>query len=105
MSSGDERAAKALGLDVTCGVVHIAVQAIGEDLFRHRWQKASDIGVIGADDTKAVKWDFIEKLPEGGLNLREVPIEIEMFSVNSRHHSDHWTELEKGPIAFVRLCH
>ena len=63
--------------------------------------EALNVELIKAQDTTAIKWDFVDKLRKGVLDLIQVAVKIQMLCVYGRDHGNSWGEHQERAIALV----
>lgn len=63
-----------------------------------------DIGIIDANNIKAIEGYLVEKGEECAFNLIDILVEIKMFTVNVRGDSNGREKKKERTIALISLC-
>src|SRR6266481_4064860 len=98
-------AAKAFELDVADDKVGLAGSPVGDDRALDVGDDGLHVGLIEAQNRRAVKRHAIDELDEGTLNVFQRGVLIEMLAVDRRYDRDHRREQQEAAVAFVRFDH
>src|SRR5229473_6077232 len=98
-----EFAAQTFELHIADYQIGLARRSIGDDGTLHAGDNCLHVGLIDAEDRRAVKWHAIHKLDEGALNIFERAVLVEVFAVNGGHYGDHRRKHEEAAVALVRF--
>src|SRR5229473_1460253 len=96
-------AAQTFELHIADYQIGLARRSIGDDGTLHAGDNCLHVGLIDAEDRRAVKWHAIHKLDEGALNIFERGVLVEVFAVNGGHYGDHRRKHEEAAVALVRF--
>src|SRR5260370_22844907 len=100
-----ELAAQTLQLHVTNHQIGLARSSISNDGALHAGNDGLHIGLVDAEDRRAVKRHAIHKLDKGVLNVLERGVLVEMFAINRGDDRDHRREHQEAAVALVRFDH
>src|ERR1700681_1642701 len=82
-------AAEPLELDIADDEIGLARSSIGDDRALDVGNDGLHVGLIEAQNRRAVKWHAIDELHEAILNILERRILVEMLAVDGRDHGDY----------------
>src|SRR5712672_2048477 len=96
-------AAQPFELDVTDDQISLAGCAVSDDGALNAGNDGLHVGLIEAENRRAIEGHAIDELHEGVLNVFERGILIEMFPVDGGDNGDHRCEEQKSAVAFIRF--
>ncbi len=94
-------AAEAFELDVADDEIGLVRGAVGDDRALHAGNDGLHVGLVKAEDRRAVERHAIDELDESVLNVLERGVLVEMLAVDGGHDGDHRREQQKAAVAFV----
>src|SRR5712671_5052396 len=94
-------AAQSFELDVADDEIGLAGRAVSDDGALYAGNDGLHVGLVEAENRRAIKGHAIDELHEGVLNVFERGILIEMFPVDGGDHRHHGRQAQKGTVAFV----
>ena len=95
--------AKILEFDVRSHQIGLIACSIGHNAALNARNDRLDVWILKAEHRGAVKRHFVRKGHKCGLDLGQVRVMIEVFSVDGCNHCDGRGQLEKGPVALIRF--
>src|ERR1700730_1008761 len=97
--------AEAFELDVGDDEIGLTRSAVGDDRALHVWNNGLHVGLVNAQNRRAVKGHAIDELHEGILNIFERGILVQMLAVDGGHDSDDGRKQQEAAVAFVGFDH
>src|SRR5712672_295995 len=94
-------AAQPFELDVTDDQISLAGCAVSDDGALHIGNDGLHVGLVEAENRRAIEGHAIDELHEGVLDIFERGVLIEMFPVDGGDHCDHRRQEQKCTVAFI----
>src|SRR5258708_29423146 len=94
-------APKPFQLDLADDQISLAGGAVSDDGALHIGNDGLHVGLVEAENRRAIEGHAIDELYEGVLNIFERGILIEMFPVDGGDNGDHRCKEQKSAVAFV----
>src|SRR5580658_8852746 len=100
-----EFASQAAELDVADCQVRLAGGSVGYHRPLHTRQDRLHVGLVEAQNHRAVKWHAIDELQEHILNFLERVVMVQMLTVNGGDDGDHRREQQERAVTLVSFNH
>src|SRR5277367_1787167 len=94
-----ELAVEALQLYVADDQVRLAGSAVGDDWSLHIGQNGLDVGLIEAEDRRAIKGYAVHELHKRALNISKGTVLVEVFSIDCSDNGNDGRKHQEAAIA------
>src|SRR5665647_1649840 len=99
----DRRAAELVEGEIAGGQVGLGREAIGDDPPLDLRDDALEIGIVEAEDDRAIERDLVGEVDEGRLEVVDALVLVEVLLVDVRQDGDEGGEVEERAVALVGL--
>ncbi len=83
--------------------VGLRAVSVGDRAALHQRHNTLHVGVVEAQDRRAVERNLVDELDEGGPDVVDGAVAIEVLAIYIGYHRHDGRELQKGAVALVGL--